>query len=272
MAAYGIPKMPGSLFQWGMSSVNRLLLTQYTTTAQIALYSIALKPGKLMDLAVSSFSLAWIPILMTNIDSPSFHGKLDKALRYYVFTVILFSAALTSYAPEIIRILAPAEYQSAAKMVGILSLRQAIRGLGYILSIGIVKSKKTYFDSISAGIGVAFTIGISLVLMPFIGIYGAIIADILGQTVHTGLIYYFSNRLKKISWQFSPIFFAIGGFLLLYLLTILFSFPNPYLDAIYRTTLFGLFILYVFVVVDRGVILKRIWQSITQNFRKQNLE
>jgi O-antigen/teichoic acid export membrane protein len=108
-------------------------------------------------------------------------------------------------------------------------------------------------------------VGISLLLMPAYGIYGAVIADIIGQLVSTSLNFIFSNRLKKIHWSLKPVLFSISGFLMLWLLTIVFAFPNPWLDILYRTLLLGLFFTFILLGLDRGEIIRNVLASIRKN-------
>ena len=266
LAAFSLPKVPGTIFQWGMQTINRLLLTQYVTTTQIGYYGIATKPVRLMELANTSFGLAWTPVFMKNINSQTFHAKLNQALRYYMFTLLLMAAVITAFAREIVHILAPPEYQAAVVLVGLFGLKQAISGVYHFTSFGVIQTKRTIFDSVSFGVGVAVTVGVSLWLMPSYGIYGAAIADLVGQAVKSTLHTYIAYRLKPIPWSLTPLLLALGGFAVLWLSTALLQLPNFWLDLLLRAAALAVYAAFVLLVIDCGEILGKFIRSLREKF------
>lgn len=265
MAAYGIPMMPGTLLSWGMLTINRLLLTQYTTQSQIAYYSVATKTAKVVEMAVTAFILGWLPVFLANINSVTFQQKLDKALRYYFYITICLSALVTVFAKQIFHILAPPEYQVGVPLVALLCLRQVFNGTTYTFTVGIVQTKKTIYVSVSTAFGIIATILISLALLPAYGIFGAAIADVAGIFVYVVFTFIFSNALKKLTWNLTPLFWSLLCFILIWLLSINIVFQKPLIDFIYRIGLFGVFLVFVFVVIDRGNLLK-IFMSASAKF------
>jgi O-antigen/teichoic acid export membrane protein len=265
MASYGMPMLPGSMFAWGMLTINRILLTQYVTADQIAYYSVAAKAAKIIELAVSAFLLAWQPFYLANINSPTFHDKLDKALRYYVYATLLLSAVVTVYAREFFSIFAPPEYKSGVILVSLLCLRTLMTGINYITGVGIVKEKKTFMTSAAMGIGIIATIGSSLILIPRYGILGAAIGDLIGQVVVVVVYEFFSQYLYKMTWNLAPILLAMAGFFMMYFFSIGITFINKIGDFLFRSGLLAAFLLFIVIVVDRGKIVQSVRQAITKD-------
>lgn len=270
MAAYGIPMMPGTLLSWGMLTINRILLTQYTTQSQIAYYSVATKTAKVVEMAVTAFILGWLPVFLANINSVTFHKKLDKALRYYFYTTICLSALVTVFAKQIFHILAPPEYQVGVPLVGLLCLRQVFNGTTYTFTVGIVQTKKTIFVSVSTAFGIIATILISLALLPVYGIFGAAIADVVGILVYVVFTFIFSNSLKKLPWNFKPLVWSLVSFILIWLLSIIIVFQRPLIDFTFRIGLFALFLILVFVIIDRGNLIKIFLAATAKFFNPDN--
>jgi O-antigen/teichoic acid export membrane protein len=264
MAAYGMPMLPGSVFHWGMMTINRVLLTQYVTANQIAYYSVATKASKIVELAVFAFVLAWEPFYLANINSSSFHNKLDKALRYYIYASLLLSAVITAYAKEFFGIFAPPEYKAGVVLVSLLCLRTLLPGVNYITGVGIVKEKKTFWVSVSLGVGVVTTIGSSMILIPLYGILGAAIGDLVGQIVVVVVYEFFSSRLYKVVWRLTPILLAITGFLGMYFFSVRITFVDKVDDFIFRSGILVAFFLFVAFFVDRGKIIRSLWQVVNK--------
>ena len=252
MAAYGIPMLPGSMFNWGMLTINRILLTQYVIADQIAYYSVATKASKIIELAVSAFVLAWQPFYMANINSLTFQKKLIKALRYYIYASVLLSAVITIYAKEFFAILAPPEYQAGIILVPLLCLRIVFPNINYITGIGIVKEKKTFLISAALGGGVITTLATSLILIPKMGILGAAIGDLVGQIVNVVLYETFSYHLHKTNWNLGPIFLTLAGFATISVLSNSFSFDSKLWDFFFRSGLLTTYILFIAIIVDHG--------------------
>ena len=262
MAAYSLPMVPGGLFTWGMTYVNRILLTQYTTASQIAYYGMATKAAKVIELVVTAFILGWFPVFLQYINSPTFHAKMDRVFRYYFFATVSLSAVVTAFGREFFMLLAPPEYAAGVVLVALLCLKQVFYGSTYTYTVGITQTKKTYFVSISTGLGVAATILFSLLLLPGYGIFGAALADLLGTFVYALLMLVFSERLVKLNLNYLPVILAIVGFLLLWGVCVLVQLPNPWLDALLRAGLLAAYLVFVYTIIDRGQILKKLLSAV----------
>lgn len=274
MAAYALPMLPGGLLNQGMMSINRILLTQFTTESQIAYFGVATKAAKVVELAVTAFIMGWLPIFLANINSESFHKKLDRVFRYYFYGTLVLSAVITTFAKEFFFILAPAEYAVGASLVALLCLKQVITGSTYTFTVGITQKKKTYLVSVSTAFGVAATILFSYLLSPRYGIFGAAIADVIGIAIYTLAMLLFSNHLVKLDLNYKPVIFSMAAFLVMWLITIEVEFPNYWLDFAFRLGSLAAFLLFVFVIIDQREILKTLSASLksilpeTSNYKK----
>ncbi len=268
VAAYSIPMVPGGLLNWGMMSINRILLTQYTTDSQIAYYGLAIKAAKVIEMAVTAFIMGWLPVFLENINSETFHKKMDKVFRYYIYATISMSAVVTVFAREFFIILAPDEYAVGASLVALLCLKHAITGSTYTFTVGITKMKKTYLVSVSTAAGVAVTILASVLLSPRYGIFGAAIADVLGILVYTLLMLIFSNKLIKLELAYKPIVLSVLTFLGLWIVTITVKFANGWIDLLFRAGLLAIFFIVVFVLIDHRKLLITLKNALTSGSPK----
>jgi len=266
MAAYALPMLPGGLLNQGMMSINRILLTQFTTESQIAYFGVATKAAKVVELAVTAFIMGWLPIFLANINSESFHKKLNKVFRYYFYATLVLSALITIFAKEFFYILAPAEYSAGIPLVALLCLKQVITGSTYTFTVGITQKKKTYLVSVSTAFGVAGTILFSLLLSPRYGIFGAAIADVIGIAIYTLAMLLFSNHLVRLELAYKPVLLAMGAFLGMWLTTILVRIGSYWADLAFRIGLLSLFLLGVFVIIDQGKLLSSLRGAIKENF------
>jgi len=261
MASYSLPMLPGGFLNWGMMSINRILLTQYTTQNQIAYFSVATKTAKVIELAVTAFIMGWLPVFLENINSETFYKKLNKAFRYYSYATLALSAMMTLFAKEFFFILAPPEYQVGIPLVALLCLKQVFTGSTYTYTVGITKTKKSYYVSISTGIGVVITVLLSLVLLPRYGILGAAIADAVGILVYALVMLIFSNRLVKIELTYKPIIWTFLSYIAVWLISINVSFSNPTADFLFRAGLLGIFVIVLFVIIDQKEIISTIMKA-----------
>jgi hypothetical protein len=108
------------------------------------------------------------------------------------------------------------------------------------------------------------TIGSSLILIPLYGILGAAIGDLVGQIVVVVVYEFFSSRLYKVAWRLAPTLLAITGFFAMYFLSVSITFVDKVGDLIFRSGLLVVFFLFVAFFVDRGKIIRSLWQVVSK--------
>jgi O-antigen/teichoic acid export membrane protein len=83
-------------------------------------------------------------------------------------------------ARELFLFLAPPEYLAGIGLLGIMQLRWIFTMGVYLIDPGTAKTGKTYWVSIILGIAVLVNLGSNWLLTSKMGLYGAVISELLG--------------------------------------------------------------------------------------------
>ena len=276
MAAYGLPLLPAAFLNWSLAAVNRYFLNAHVGVVQVGYYSLASKITLAMTLVVSSFTLAWQPFMLANLEKPEAPKLYTISLNYFVMITLLFGAGLAVFARELVLLIATPAYLPGAALVSLLVLRQILPGVDYITGIGIVVSKKTIFTSLALGAGVLANLASNLLLTARLGIYGAAISELVGVLTNSALVVIISNRLYPISWNKKIITQALLGFLIcvsVSMLILRMDLPFQWTSLI-RLSLITAYAFYLFTIIDKGqrnVILELSSQFIRHGLKRLHL-
>lgn len=145
----GIPAIGHTLAHWGLTSMDLFFLQRYSNSQELGIYSFAYKFGYFMNIFVFAFASAWGPHLLKIMAGP----ENDEALAISVtepyktalLLLCLIGLGLTLFAPEGIRILAPATYMQALPAIPWIILGYLFLALYYgIVNIPLFMKKHRY--------------------------------------------------------------------------------------------------------------------------------
>jgi O-antigen/teichoic acid export membrane protein len=157
-------------------------------------------------------------------NKPEADRYFTKTLTYYTFILVLFSFLISAFSREIITTIARnSEFHVAYKVVPLLCFPFILKGIQYVFALGLHFVKKTKYNAIIVSTISLLNIGLNLLFIPILGIYGAAISTIICWIIIT--IVYF-----KISQRFYPVSYEIRKIVLLLLVFIIFTVLVFFLD------------------------------------------
>lgn len=202
LAKYSFPLVPGSLFAWALSANNRMFLNASTTPIQVAYYGLANKATIVITLATQAFCNAWEPTMYSLLNrTEKIKKTLPAMLSLYTFGTLSICTLVMTIAREIFLFLAPPEYLAGIGLLGIMQLRWIFTMGVYVIDPGTAKSGKTYWVSIMLGLAVLVNLGANMILTPRIGLYGAVISELLGYVAAMCGRWFVSDRFFPIRWN-----------------------------------------------------------------------
>ena len=202
LARYSFPLVPGTLFGWSLSANNRMFLNASTTPVQVAYYGLANKATIVITLATQAFCNAWEPTMYSLLNKEEkIKRTLPSMLSLYTFGALSICTLVMTIAREIFLFLAPPEYLAGIGLLGIMQLRWLFTMGVYVIDPGTAKSGKTYWVSIMLGLAVLVNLGANAVLTPRLGLYGAVISELLGYVTAMCGRWIVSDRLFPVNWD-----------------------------------------------------------------------
>ena len=181
MLRYSLPLIPNSLFWWLGSGINRLFITGMLGISASGMFAAASKVPNLINTAYSVFQQAW--------QLSAFQESGDEGLsRFFstVFTLVqagmtALCALLSFTAPWVAAVLLQGETYGAWPMIGILLLSNLFNVLATFYGTVYSTTMHTTFIMKTTVFGALSCVVLTPVLIPFIGIYGACVASVVGQ-------------------------------------------------------------------------------------------
>lgn len=211
MLRFGLPTMPAEVSLYLINFVDRVIILRALGAAEAGLYSIAVKFAQGINVLVRGFQLAWPPLAYSIRDD-------DDARRAYAGVVTLFVAfcafvvvGLWLFAPWLVRALTAPEFFAAHEAVGLVAAAATLYALYMVLLVILGRTGRTELNLPAALAALAANVTLNLLLVPPLGIVGAGIALAASYFVVVALMYWFTQRLFPVPYQWGRLARAVGA-------------------------------------------------------------
>ena len=247
MFKYSFPLIFSGISVLLLAMGDRFILKYYLSYSEVGIYSLGYKIAGLINmLLIQSFQLGFLPIAFKMYSKPDAKRYFSKVLTYYTFILIFVSLGLSFFSKEIIMLLSKNQsYIIAYTVVPIITLAFVFKGIQYVFSIGLHYAKKTHYNATIVSVLVIVNLGINVLLIPLIGMYGSAVAAVISNLGMMLLFYHYSQKLYNIPFEIKKVFimFAVG--FILFGISTLSNYLNIYFGVILK---FLLFISFPFVL------------------------
>lgn len=155
-----------------LSSVDRMMITSFRSTAETGIYSVAYTMGMAIKVIISSVESVWVPWFTSKMNEKK-KTDINRVARSYLYIVTSMCISAMLCLPEILKMFADRSYWSGVYIIPPIVLASFVVFL-YTLSVDV-----EYYYKKTKGIAVnTFIAAISNVVLNFIFIpkYGAIAA------------------------------------------------------------------------------------------------
>jgi O-antigen/teichoic acid export membrane protein len=173
---FSLPGLPALIQVNIMNLLPRYFLAYFSTLTAVGLFGIADKIAKTVDMFKSSFNRAWNPFAFSNAGKSDEKYIYEKVFKLFAFCLLFLVVVLTAFAKDVLSILTPPMYHSAATFVGGLSIYYALRGLTLIFSTCLYSANKVAHTSVIATIQLLVFIVCALILVPIYNTGGMILS------------------------------------------------------------------------------------------------
>lgn len=253
----------GSIFL--LTYFDRLIILKNLDYSELGIYSLGYKIALIGGIIFIIFKRTTAPYIYENYKSESFKGQLSVLLQYYLW--IVFSGALFFhlFSEELILLISDNRFLRASDFILLMFLSNALFS-AMIFFPGLSLFKKTKRISTNVVAAALLNIGLNLILIPPMGLYGAAWATMTSNAVLIALHIYHSHKLYPIVLKLNWI--SIGLVILLFFPLDQFLIPkleNMPFSVIAKSIYFFLYLIsFTYLFLGRSQ-LKKIWFSLLQN-------
>jgi len=165
-------------------SADIVLLSRFANAHELGVYRVASRFAVIPSYFASAFLMAWAPLDRGVLFRATYRHVGEERVRGAMLTYYLLVATtivvLLDVGANVLVLLAGPEYRAAAPLIPLIGVAFVAYGL-YIMLVRTVKvERRMLWYSIGAVVAVVLQIGLSMVLIPWLGAYGAPAAVILG--------------------------------------------------------------------------------------------
>ncbi|WPP47390.1 lipopolysaccharide biosynthesis protein [Pseudomonas sp. AN-1] len=175
MLRFGMPLIIGGIAYWGLTTMDKLFLRNFSTFEELGIYSVASNFAAAAIIFQSVFSTVWAPTAYKWAAEGIKNEKIDQVTEY-VLAVVVFAFAFAGLFSWVVTYLLPEKYDRVQHILVACIAYPLFYTLSETTSIGIgITRKSTY--AMLASLTSAFTnlIG-NYLLVPIYGAEGAAIS------------------------------------------------------------------------------------------------
>jgi O-antigen/teichoic acid export membrane protein len=198
---FGLPTMPAEVSLYLLNFADRLIILRTAGAAEAGLYSLAVKFAQAVNVLVRGFQLAWPPLAYSIRDD-------DVARRTYATVITLFLAGCTwlvvglwLLAIYLARIFLAPEFFDAYEAIGLIAAAVTLYALYMVMVVVLGRTGRTEFNLPAALAALVSNVVLNLILVPPLGIVGAGLALVASYLVVVALMYWFTERLFPVPYE-----------------------------------------------------------------------
>ena len=198
---FGLPRLPHGLAQQGLDAGNQFLLSRFIPLDAQGVYKNGVTLGTGVQFFTSAFETAWAPFYYATSRKPGAQVVFSKMTTYGVAVLALLVAITIAVSRDAILVMLKPEYLPAARVVPLIAIAMAFKGLYLLTSIGLNLTSHTEYYPAGTFAALAVGLGSGLFLMPRYGIEGAALAFLLSTVTQTCVSFFFARRFYPISYE-----------------------------------------------------------------------
>ena len=216
MLRFGLPTMPAELSLYLLNFADRVimvvLLGASVGNATAGLYAVAFKFSQSVQIFVRGFQLAWPPLAYSITDDGEARRVYSVVTTGFTAFCALIVVGVWLEARWITDVLTSGtEFDDAYKAVGLLALGASLYGVYLALLVILGRTGRTEFNLPATLAALAINIGLNIWLVPDHGIIGAGLALAAAYLAATVIMYFFTQRLFPVPYQWGRLTVVVVG-------------------------------------------------------------
>ncbi len=198
---FGLPTMPAELSLYLLNFVDRIIIVRTLGLAEAGLYSLAVKFAQGVNVLVRGFQLAWPPLAYSIRDDDEARRAYAVVVTWFVTGCAFVVTGMWLLSRWIVRALAAPKFFDSYEAIGLIATGVTLYALYMVLVVILGRTGRTEFNFPATAAALVANVGLNLVLVPSMGIAGAGIALVASYFVVLALMYWFTQRLFPVPYE-----------------------------------------------------------------------
>lgn len=172
MLRFGFPLIFGGIAFWGLTSLDRIMLSRWSSYSELAVYSVAVSFAAVATIFQSVFSTVWAPTVY-KWASESDGGDKAVAVSRYVLLLVMLLFCLAGLLSWIVPLILPKQYTDVQWILVACLAYPLFYTLSETTVVGIGIARKSVYAMIACILAFVMNVVCNYVLIPLFGAAGA---------------------------------------------------------------------------------------------------
>lgn len=239
--AFGAPLIFQELFGIFLDSGDRLLIEYYLGPTFLGVYSVAYGLSTYLNtLLVAPLGLAITPIYLRIWRNSGFKATqafLSTSMELFIAASALIMVIVLLTSNDATTLLASQKYREAGPLIPYIVAGLLLYTSQIFLNAGLIIEKKTTVMALCLGISAAVNFVVNCLTLNRYGLFAAAVATLVGYSVSTLLLAYFSARTVAVRLRVRPLLVYFSSAVITYALLFRVAFQSAALTVILRAAL-----------------------------------
>ena len=245
---FGIPIMLYSLTSMIIEQSSKIFIERLLSLKELGIYNLAFQFSSIIILINSAINMAWVPIYFKEAKENE-NSKKIHIFSKYLFLLISFIALLIAvYQKYFLNYFLHKSYESAEIYIPLMVYVFVITNTYWILLVNpIFQSNQTkYLPFIALGSG-AISIILSYLLIPTMGLFGAIISVLFGNLFMNFISFLIIKCKTTLRYDNKKLFIIIASSFLHFYFTTFIQNDNIFFEILLKTIVVLLFVVTIII-------------------------
>lgn len=198
---FSIPLFPAAFFNNLSGMSDRLILERYVSLSQMGIYSVGFSIASGLSFLSNSIYRAIEPEIYRMASNSNFNEKTVHVKQFLVMVLLGIGFTMICFSKEILMLLAP-NFIDSYTIIALITVALVIQGIALPAGFYLVALYQTRFMPFISFTSAGVNIGVNLLLVPKIGIYGSAIGAIIASMVTLGICILITERISGIRWHY----------------------------------------------------------------------
>lgn len=201
---YAIPIFVGYLAYFLLNRVSTIILQRYVSLSDLAVFGLVQQLSLIVTIAANAFGKSMQPLVFAT-SQQELPNIIDRSGKLYLLLIGCLVCIVIVFAPDIMRIAAPARYQSGMSIFMIMTVGNFIFAAAFMPDTILLYFKKPSASVLASSVGGVLAVAFGLILVPQFGILGAAVSTLSALLGQLATVIYLAGKSLKNSTFWSMV-------------------------------------------------------------------
>jgi O-antigen/teichoic acid export membrane protein len=247
LVTYGNKFIYFGLFLLLIDVSDRFFLKYYFDESIVGIYSASYRLGTVMSLAIAAFRFSWTPYFLNFADNPENKKIISEIFTYFIFAGLFLFLLFAFFTEPLVKMqiggfsLLDPKYYGGLVIIPVILLSYFFSGLFANMNVVPFYANKTSILFLISLEGLLLNVILNVILIPKFNMLGAAYATLITYAVMFIHIYFLSQKIYKINYQWRRIL-ILSAFSAFFFFAYYFIQNHSNLDLTIKLSIYFLFL------------------------------